>query len=410
MSTVARPRLFEAYGVELEYMIVRQGTLDVAPLADRLIEAACGETVPEFERGAFAWSNELVLHVLEFKTNGPAARLEGLAEVFQESVREANRLLAQMGCRLMPGAMHPWMDPVEETRLWPHEYNAVYETYDRIFGCQGHGWSNVQSTHLNLPFCGDEEFGRLHAAVRLVLPLLPALAASSPVADGRPAGMRDMRLHYYRHNQKRIPCITGDVVPEPVYTREDYRRVIDEPIAAAVAPHDPEGVVTGEEFVNSRGAIARFGRGSIEIRLLDIQECPAADLAMVRAVSEAARALVEERWSGREEQFRFPTAPLRELLLEAIELGEQARVRDGEYLRLLGSGLGPGCTCGQLWQDLFARMGQDDVFSRTHGARGTLASRLMRRLGAAPDRRRLRQVYGELCDCLQEGHLFDGVS
>jgi hypothetical protein len=27
-------------------------------------------------------------------------------------------------------------------------------------------------------------------------------------------------------------------------------------------------------FANSRGAIARFDRGAIEIRVIDIQECP----------------------------------------------------------------------------------------------------------------------------------------
>lgn len=83
------------------------------------------------------WSNELVLHVIELKTNGPARSLSGLAEKFQENVEEINRRLAGFGARLMPSAMHPWMDPHQETRLWSHEYSPVYEAYNRIFGCQG---------------------------------------------------------------------------------------------------------------------------------------------------------------------------------------------------------------------------------------------------------------------------------
>ena len=51
---------------------------------------------------------------------------------------------------------------------------------------------------MNLPFADDEEFGRLHAAIRIVLPILPALSASSPIADGRPTGMLDTRLDVYR--------------------------------------------------------------------------------------------------------------------------------------------------------------------------------------------------------------------
>jgi hypothetical protein len=90
----------------------------------------------------------------------------------------------------------------------------VYEAFDRIFDCRGHGWANLQSAHLNLPFSDAEEFGRLHAAIRLLLPILPALAASSPVMDGRLTGRVDSRLDVYRHNARRVPQVSGRVVPE----------------------------------------------------------------------------------------------------------------------------------------------------------------------------------------------------
>ena len=40
-----RLRLFEGYGIELEYMIVDRASLAVAPLADRVLEAVLGETI-----------------------------------------------------------------------------------------------------------------------------------------------------------------------------------------------------------------------------------------------------------------------------------------------------------------------------------------------------------------------------
>ncbi len=138
--------------------------------------------------GAISWSNELVAHVVELKTSEPAAALAGLAQAFAEHVRRINDLLRPLGARLMPTGMHPWMDPARETRLWPHDYSEVYANFDRIFDCRGHGWSNLQSVHLNLPFADDEEFGRLHAAIRLLLPILPALAASSPIVERRTTG------------------------------------------------------------------------------------------------------------------------------------------------------------------------------------------------------------------------------
>ena len=54
--------------------------------------------------------------------------------------------------------MHPWMDP-RAASLWPHEYGEVYAAYDRIFDCRRHGWANLQSVHLNLPFADEREFG-----------------------------------------------------------------------------------------------------------------------------------------------------------------------------------------------------------------------------------------------------------
>jgi gamma-glutamyl:cysteine ligase YbdK (ATP-grasp superfamily) len=147
--------------------------------------------VSDVEYPDISWSNELVSHVVELKTSGPTSRLSGTAGAFQDHVRRINALLAPHGARLLPTGAHPFMDPATETVLWPHEYGPVYAAFDRVFGCRGHGWSNLQSMHVNLPFCGDGEFGRLHAAIRLLLPVMPALAASTPVLDGRITGYLD---------------------------------------------------------------------------------------------------------------------------------------------------------------------------------------------------------------------------
>ena len=203
------------------------------------------------------WSNELALHVIELKTNGPASRLEPLVKLFQEQVCRLNTILQPMGAQLLPTAMHPWMDPDRELKLWPHEYNPIYEAYNGIFDCRGHGWANVQSTHLNLPFADDDEFGRLHAAIRLLMPLLPALAASSPIVDRALTGLADYRMEVYRSNSRPVPSVTADVIPEPVYSRGDYEQKILQRMYRDIAPLDTQGVLR-HEWLNSRGAIARF--------------------------------------------------------------------------------------------------------------------------------------------------------
>jgi hypothetical protein len=244
--------LFEAFGLEIEYAIVYAESLDVRPIADRLLERAAGEAVSDLERGEIAWSNELALHVIELKTNGPAPDLTVLPERIQANVLEAAGILDGLGAGLLPGGMHPWMDPATESRLWPHETNDVYRAFDRIFGCSGHGWTNLQSVHVNLPFAGDAEFHRLHAAIRLVLPLAPALAASTPIVDGRVGSELDQRLVAYAGNSRRIPAVAGRTVPEPVDSERAYEKVILGPLYEALAPHDPEGLLR-HEWANARG-------------------------------------------------------------------------------------------------------------------------------------------------------------
>jgi len=169
---------FSAYGIELEYMIVDRGTLSVRPIADALLAGFDGKARLTGQAGLIGWSNELVRHVVEIKNVAPIPELAALPALFHDEVRAANRRLASRNARLMPTAMHPWMDPATDTSIWDDD---IYRAYDRIYGCQGHGWANLQSMHINLPFANDAQFARLHAAIRLILPLLPALAASSPM-------------------------------------------------------------------------------------------------------------------------------------------------------------------------------------------------------------------------------------
>ena len=408
----ARLGLFEAFGVEIEAMLVDAATLSVRAECDLLMTRVGGSEGADVELGDIAWSNELALHVLEQKTNGPAPTLAGLATRFHDGWRRASEELAAMGARLMPGGMHPWMDPHTETVLWPHEYTEVYRAFDRIFGCSGHGWANLQSTHLNLPFQGDEEFARLHAAIRLVLPLLPAISAASPYLDGRRASVLDARLVAYRGNARRVPSVTGLVVPEPAFTREEYEREILGRIYADMAPLDPEGTLR-HEWANARGAIARFDRGTVEIRVIDAQECAAADLAVVAAVTEVVRALALGPLSQRDFDRDPSTEALAGLLEATIIDAERAPVGVPGLLAALGLG-SAARTAGDVWQALLDRFPPHDPEGEWTGALetilrdGPLARRLVAALGETPGRGELAEVYGGLCACLEENRPFEG--
>jgi gamma-glutamyl:cysteine ligase YbdK (ATP-grasp superfamily) len=407
----ARPLgLFGAYGIELEYMLVSADTLDPAAAADELLEAAAGEHTDEFENGPIAWNNELALHVIEFKCNGPRPSLAGLAEDLAANVKLANSKLDREGRRLMPTAMHPWMDPAD-VKLWPHGTREIYDAFDRIFGCKGHGWANLQSMQLNLPFANDEEFGRLHAAIRFLLPILPGLAASSPIVDGLPNGILDNRLVVYRGNCAKIPSITGAVVPEAIGSIGEYHERLLAQVYRDLEPHDPERVLR-HEWVNARGAIARFDRMAIEIRVLDVQETPYMDVAYAALVVEVLKLLVEERWADRKALDRWHENELGRLLELAERRGEDAGVSDRRYLSALGF-RGSSTSLMGLWEHLIEQVSARGTLNVAAGRKlehylrhGSLATRIAKAVGLLPTRKKIERVYAELCDALASGEPF----
>ncbi|RJG06705.1 glutamate--cysteine ligase [Noviherbaspirillum cavernae] len=406
---------FGGYGIELEYMIVDSASLSVAPIADRLLRQATGADSNDVDRGMLGWSNEMVLHLIEIKNLRPVASLSMLPDAFGNEIRAINRILEGWGARLMPGAMHPWMDPRTETRLWPHDNHAIYRAYDRIFDSNRHGWANLQSMHVNLPFAGDAEFARLHAAVRLALPILPALAASSPIAEQRDARCADYRMHVYCGNSDRIPSISGMVIPENSASRAEYEASVLAPMYRDVAPHDTDHVLR-YEWLNSHGAIARFDRNAIEIRVIDTQECPRADMAIAAAAGFVVRTLYHSDALPLAALQAISTPALAAILHACIRDAEQAVVDNAAYLELLDYPA-TSCTAGELWHRLVERMLDE---APEHAAaweaslqvmlqQGSLSRRILRAVDSDYSMNHLQRVYRELCDCLQEDRMF-GVS
>ena len=401
--------LFQVFGVEMEYMIVDRQTLNVKPIADLLIKAVEGEVVSETDQGELAWCNELVSHVIELKTNGPAKDLSALTALFQRDVRRINQILEEFDACLMPTATHPWMDPFKETKLWDHEYNEIYESFNKIFDCRGHGWANLQSTHLNLPFAGDDEFGRLHAAIRAILPILPVLSASSPVMDAKVTGILDNRLAVYRTNAKRVPSVSGYVIPEPCYTEQAYRTELLQKIYDDIAPLDPDGILQ-EEWLNARGAIARFDRNAIEIRVLDLQEHPGADIAILQFIIGVIKSLSESKWQDVEIIKQLDTIQLSTILTDTTEYGGETILVWPDYLKVFGVGA-DSMPANQLWMILFDQL-EAEIWPEGDPSReiikmilekGNLSERIVRKLGKNPTKDDLFRVYDRLRVCLQEG-------
>lgn len=396
--------LFSVIGLEIEYMLVDKETLDVRPVSDKILqELAQGTLSNEVALGETALSNELVMHVIELKNNGPKPLSRAIVQQFHQTLVHLQQVLEPHSLQLLPTGAHPWMDPATETQRWPHGNREIYQQYSKIFNCEGHGFANLQSMHVNLPFANGEEFKLLHNAIRLLLPLLPALAASTPFLDGRYTSMQDSRLHYYNRNQQNIKAISGEIIPEFIRSPAEYQQIILAPMYEAIAPFDPEGILQ-HEWLNSRAAIAKFDYGAMEIRIIDSQECVNADYAIACAIVAILR-----HWINHSHYFiDYPCAsePLVALYQETIHHGLMAVPTGADILQQWQLTRGAK-NCREVWAQLLERVSSDidyhsQLMLQTILAQGNLSQRIVNACGSDFSRRNLKRIYRQLGHCLMD--------
>jgi gamma-glutamyl:cysteine ligase YbdK (ATP-grasp superfamily) len=400
--------LFSVIGIEIEYMLVDNDTLNVQPKSDLILEALAGKQVNEVALDEIAVSNELVMHVLELKNNGPALLDAPLALQFQQAIEKIQPVLKAHNLQFIPSGAHPWMDPHKETQRWPHGNHEIYQQYDAIFNCKGHGWSNLQSMHVNLPFADDNEFSQLHNSIRLILPLLPAIAASTPFLDGKFTGMLDSRLDFYGKNQQQIPSISARIIPEFICSESEYRQKILTPMYQDIAVRDPQGILQ-HEWLNSRAAIPKFAYKAIEIRILDSQECVNADIAIAKAI-----VAILKNWQQRSHYYLdrpCETERLKNLYEQTKIDGLSVLIEDKELARQWQLSR-PANTCRDVWSQLIERVSTDLDRSTQQSleyilSQGNLSERLLRACGNDHSRSTLTRVYRQLGHCLLMNERFN---
>lgn len=410
-------RLFEVTGIELEYAIVDRA-LRPRCLVEDAFGCIWGRPTSEFQYRQVGFSNELAAHVLEIKTPRPHHNLAKAEADLVEGVRFLSRVLRErFDAQLLPTGMHPFMRP-SDTTLWRRAGRRIYETYARIFPIHQHGWMNVQCSHINLPFGTEHETVTLHNAIACLLPYLPAVAASSPIYEGKIGSSVDNRLAFYRTNQTRIPQITGDVIPEFATSYQQYRREILAPIYHTLR-RIRGGETLAHEWVNSRGAIPRFGRRAIEIRTLDTQECVKMDIALAVFVRGALAWMVKQLLAG---SLILPEhAMLVQDWRRVVARGNRARVH-AIHLRPPSDRSGRETTPQKVLRRLLKYAAQETPptesfylpFVEARIRTGNLSERILgavRRYGGKTEARRataIRSIYQELIDCLEKNMPWKG--
>lgn len=245
------------------------------------------------ELPAFTFGKEMQLHVMEVKANYPFKSPEQFEETMHNAVLTLNQIVQKYGAMLLGTGMHPLLK-LSDTAIWSHHHRKIYQEYGKIFNLNQHGWLNVQSFHLNLPYQKEADGIQLHNLLTNLCAYLPAITASSPIFEGHTGSDIDNRLQFYKINQKEIPSITGEVIPEYVNSFSEYRYHIIGGYSEALAKAGADKTLLSREWVNSRGVIFRFDRSALEIRAMDEQECVKSDVALSCFIRAVLRGLIAQ--------------------------------------------------------------------------------------------------------------------
>jgi len=261
---------------------------------DKIIKDFRGRIVNFVEQPHFTFGKELQLHVMEIKSNAPFRSPENFEETMHKAVLTLLDFLeSKYKAHLLGTGMHPLLK-LEETGVWPHRDRQVYEVFSRVFNLNQHGWLNIQSFQLNIPYSKEEKAILMHNLLAEISAYLPAISASSPIYEGKLGECVDNRLHFYLTNQKEVPSVTGDVVPEYSFSFAQYRKEIIERYSSDLAKAGVHECLLHKDWVNSRGVIFRFDRKAVEIRIMDEQECVKSDVALSCFVRALLRGLLRE--------------------------------------------------------------------------------------------------------------------
>jgi gamma-glutamyl:cysteine ligase YbdK (ATP-grasp superfamily) len=281
-------KTLEVLGPEHEFSIVND-ELTALPIVDRIIKDFHGRVVNFVEQPGFTFGKELQLHVMEFKPNAPFKSPVEFEETMQKAIMTIQDFLQRrFHAHLLGTGMHPLLK-LDETGIWPHRHKQIYDAYAKIFNLRRHGWLNIQSFHLNLPYSNEESALLLCNTLANMCPYLSAISASSPMYEGKFGERVDNRLYFYMQNQKEIPSVTGDVIPEYTHSFSQYKKNIIGKYSHDLAKAGAHKLILNKEWVNSRGVIFRFDRRAIEIRIMDEQECIKSDVALACFIRAALR-------------------------------------------------------------------------------------------------------------------------
>jgi carboxylate-amine ligase len=221
----------------------------------------------------------------------------------------------------------------------------------------------------------------------------------------------DNRLQYYATNQKKIPSISGAVIPGRILSADQYRKEILETIYSDISPFDPQGVLQ-HEWLNSRGAIARFERSAIEIRVIDTQESSYANVAVSILITAAIRFLVQQKSEIISAMKPIVSVvALKTIYKGSVLLADSSEISDRKYLSLWD--IDKPLLARELWSKIayivLTKEEKKDIakFLKVYMSQGSLARRIEFSIKGDSSEKNILKVYRRLAKVLARDGMFN---
>lgn len=292
-------------GIEEEFAILDPVSLDLASRFEELRDRAQGDQVM-----ADSVAGELISSEIEIRS--------GRGETFAEAVALQERrrrglfeLARDTGVRLGATGAHPWS-------AWHDQRIIDTDHYRRVERDLGYvAWrNNTFSLHVHVGVRGADRAIAVCDRLRMILPELLAVSASSPFVEGRDSGLHSARSQLFTRNFPRCG------VPDPFIDWAGYSGFVD--LLKRV-----NSVVEATQLWWSVRPHHSFG--TVEVRICDAQPSAGESTALAGLIVATVAQSALEYDEGR----RAPALPGRyveENLWRAIRHGLEGKMIDLDTL------------------------------------------------------------------------------
>jgi carboxylate-amine ligase len=352
-------------GVELEFQVVDQETLDLVPMAEILLaemdKRFVGRTAREFRKS--------ILEVL----TGVCRDVDEVADDLRHTINAVEKLARGEGCLLLASSLHPFANPNDQELADSERYHRIMEEL-QLVGRQ----FITQGLHVHVGMDDKEQAIRVCDTMQAYQPLLLALSASSPFFKGEDTGFSSYRTKLFESLP--LAGIAGFIGSWRAYEEEINLLKASEVIKEI-----------RDLWWDVRPSP---GFGTVEIRGCDLPGCLSEILAMVALIQVLAAELSEgnsphrqvspqllrcNKWQaarhGLEGRFTDPlgllsvaTQPIRKAILQLLDLLQPRFVSFGteQYLATLHTILKKGSSSDRQ-RELYRKNGSfQGMITRLH--------------------------------------------